>query len=393
MSLRTVIIAATLAVDILAPGSPQSATGDTILVWKIGSPWRGEIPAATVPSHFRGAARRLGFGVAVATFPASGFAARFADAVARNTAPDVIVFDNFGIMNGITTPLGRFDGIGQDPTRRAQLIRVTEAFDEWLGPSRGWTYLFTLSRHYEAASTLALSLRQCQDNTAAVALGGEFADIVSTTARAYLAHDPIDVQRHADLERLSIGMPSRAPARVDGVRMCGHWGNDKFAVAVVDGTYQSDEAIGHPRVVLVLRKPGSHWHVLVVARDPISTTEFVDRIREIADRLSPHASGRGLPIPVSVLAPPAGQYPEPAAGQRFGDFVWRSSPSEDVVAEVAEFAYSDDTRLIAMPPTPPAARVRLSAGQLVSGASWRWRVWSISQTGDVVLSDVRTFVH
>ena len=56
-----------------------------------------------------------GFHVALETFRASGFAARFSEAVARNAAPDVLVFDNFGIIDGITTDLGRFDGIAQDP--------------------------------------------------------------------------------------------------------------------------------------------------------------------------------------------------------------------------------------------------------------------------------------
>jgi hypothetical protein len=80
----------------------------------------------------------------------------FADAVGRGAAPDVLVFDNFGVMDGITTGLGHFEGIGQEPTLRRQFVKVTGAFDELLGPQRGWTYLFALSANHAAARTLAL---------------------------------------------------------------------------------------------------------------------------------------------------------------------------------------------------------------------------------------------
>ena len=50
------------------------------------------------------------------------------------------MFDNVGIVNGITTDLGTFIGIGQDSVTRKQLIQVTSSFDELLGPARGWTF-------------------------------------------------------------------------------------------------------------------------------------------------------------------------------------------------------------------------------------------------------------
>jgi hypothetical protein len=128
----------------------------------VGSPWRGDTPAAAVPASFRAALTDRGFDLVVDAFPARGFATRFADAAARNAAPDVLVFDNFGVMNGITTPLGSFEGIATDATRRAELIRVTGSFDELLGPARGWTYLFTLSSHHVHAYNLALELGGCR---------------------------------------------------------------------------------------------------------------------------------------------------------------------------------------------------------------------------------------
>jgi hypothetical protein len=46
------------------------------------------------------------------------------------------VFDNFGVMDGITTQLGKFEGIGEEPIIRRDLIRVTGAFDALLGPEK-----------------------------------------------------------------------------------------------------------------------------------------------------------------------------------------------------------------------------------------------------------------
>jgi hypothetical protein len=91
----------------------------------------------------REAAKR-GFRLTVESFPAHGFAARFSEAVATSAAPDVIVFDNFGVIDGITTPLGTFEGIGRDPTIRTKLVRVTGALDELLPPQRGWDLPFFL---------------------------------------------------------------------------------------------------------------------------------------------------------------------------------------------------------------------------------------------------------
>ena len=94
------------------------AAGDAIRIWKVGSPHRGEIPPTTLPPALAREATRRGFRLSIEAFPATGFATTFFDAVARGAAPDLLVFDNFGVMQGITTALGHFDGIGQDPSRK-----------------------------------------------------------------------------------------------------------------------------------------------------------------------------------------------------------------------------------------------------------------------------------
>jgi hypothetical protein len=64
------------------------------------------------------------------------------------------------------------------------------------------------------------------------------------------------------------------------------------------------------------------------------------------------------------------------------------------VAEIVEFAYQDDARLFLRRPVLSESRGQISAGQLwTTRSTWKWRVWSITRTGDVVFSDARTFPH
>ena len=71
-------------------------------------------------------------------------------------------------------------------------------------------------------------------------------------------------------------------------------------------------------------------------------------------------------------------------------------PSEDVVAEIAEFSYHEEARLVLLPRRNPGVprHVHVSAGQLwTTGGEWAWRVWSITRSGEITFSEMRTFVH
>jgi hypothetical protein len=96
--------------------------------------------------------------------------------------------------------------------------------------------------------------------------------------------------------------------------------------------------------------------------------------------------------PAQLLSPDNGDFPVPDAGQRFGSFTWQPSPSGNVVAQIVEFAYQNDDRLFFMPSQNDAPPDRVSAGSLWrTGSEWKWRVWSISDTGAIAFTDYRTF--
>jgi hypothetical protein len=134
--------------------------------------------------------------------------------------------------------------------------------------------------------------------------------------------------------------------------------------------------------------------LLVAARDPVSNHRFVTLLPGLSRILAHDIPAGPLPTPVMLRSPQNGGFPTRPNAARFGDFEWQSSTSEDVVAEIAEFSYHDDARLFLLRPRTPGTSQHISTGKLWSTqGEWAWRVWSITRSGEIVFSEVRTFVH
>jgi hypothetical protein len=163
-----------------------------------------------------------------------------------------------------------------------------------------------------------------------------------------------------------------------------------FASSVV--AIDSNERIGRRSVVTVLHLDDA-WRALSVATDPISARRFASDALSFAQRLAPGSNAsKESPIGPAVILTPDGAFPSPEAGERFGDFVWKGSPSTRVIGEVAEFNYGHDVRLFLFPGASDGQDRRLSTGQLWrTRTPWVWRVWSIGGDGSVVFSETRQF--
>lgn len=365
---------------------PQAVT-----IWKVGSPHHTSTPEPDVPRALAQKAADRGLRLRVESFPAQGFAVAFADAVLRTSVPDILAVDNFGIISGITTPLGVFAGIAEDPAVRRDLIRVTGAFDA-LGSSGGWTYLFAASRNHHLARQLALRAPECAESSRKLAADVELSALASAVGAAYLEGDENRLAVYSDPERLRGAAVTREPVTAAAARVCKAWGNQRLAFVQVNAAYEGATAVGHARILLTFRQR-SGWQVLAAARDPVSNGRFTTQLSTLEALLSDDAPGPPQ-VPAILLWPPDSTYPHAAPDQRFGDFTWQTSPSTDTVAEIVEFQYADDVRMVLSPPSQPASPQRVSAGELwtVLG-EWQWRVWTVARSGDVVFSASRRFRH
>jgi hypothetical protein len=378
--------------------APASA-GETITVWKVGSPYTEDTPDSTIPPDLEAQAEKLGMQLSVKAFPATGFAQALFDAFDSGEEPDVLAFYDYGIIIGAETPLGKFAGIASDARVRRALVEVTATFDKlewvhWRGRN-GWEFLLTTSKHYPAAKRLAMRSPECQTNWPTTPLSGDLQEIVPEAAKPYLEANPASLGPLEDDARLHTGSENPKRRQVVELKTCGGWGNDRLAFAPVVSSYESPKALGHVSALLILRKRKSGWKLLAAATDPLTMKGFVDRLPELEKSLNGSRVSVESILPAQLLSPPDRQYPKPATGQRFGDFTWQRSLSPDCVAEIIEFAYNDDARLfIQFPSSSTPAQEQISDGMLVSGYGlWRWRVWSVSSGGDIVFSDVRSFPH
>lgn len=371
-----------------------------IVVWKVGSPYRDNAPEARVPILLARAAEQMGLEITVRSLPAKGFAQQFFDAVNQGQEPDLLVINNFGIIDGITTPLGDFTGIGTDKTVRKTLVGVTNSLNGFAG----WdaftnlglaVYLVTSSKHSEAARAFAIRSPDCHPNWAAPPLTSDLQEAVDTMARAYLQGNQESFAAWEDPDRLHSDVENPKRRNILKMQPCGFWGDDRLAFVPVVSSYESPTTVGHISLLLILRQHAGEWKVLTASTDPITLSSFTSGIPRLVKLLQGVPTPGENPIAAKLLAPVDGRSPMPSGGQRFGDYVWRPSPSTDVVAQVVEFAYQDDARLfLRLVSGNSQPDDRISDGLLWTSRSlWQWRVWSISETGAITFSDVRSFGH
>ena len=361
-----------------------------ILIWSVRSPHTGAIPRGDLPSDLSAAADRLGLDLHLETFPAGGFAATFENAIRLKLPPDLITFDNYGIMEGMTTQLGRFEGIAVKPADKARLVEITRALDGLLGSARGWVFAYKPSVNYEAVRKLALRSPECAFGESWPADRAELQKPVADVISAFIGNHSAMIQHYADPFRIDTST-TREAGTAKEIRLCGFWGNDKLAFVSVNASYDSARAFGHTAALLIFRKTAEIWKLLVVSRDPISTGRFIETLRERPPLRASDSRTNRLE-PAILFSPPPMTYPTPESGERFGKFTWRRSASNTPL-EIAEFAYNGDARMLATDTAGDArGEKELSAGLLWHYRGiWQWRIWSIADSGDVAFSEARPF--
>lgn len=403
-----------LPVESARATATSKPSSKVIRIWIVGSAHTNALPPAVVPPELRQRAESLGYTIEVEAFVPSGFATHFHQALQTHNEPEILSFDNYGVLSGIRTRLGWFQGIDWDRRTASSLALVHETMTS-LQPL-GWVMLVRSAVNYEAARALSMRPPECDarsgraTNPSTIAPGLREAQEKAVLAtRAYIDCDRSALAAISDESHL--GQQCFQPlsdTKVESVKVCGVSGNDKLAfVSLVSGfsavvrdpralvPSKQGMDLGQKSILAVLRNQSGTWRLLAITHDPVNTlvrSRFTTA-GTLANLLD-HGPTAGITIEPARLLTPNGVYPAAQNGQRYGDLIWEPSTSTDVIGQVAEFVWGKDTnwgltRLFFL----PASENKLSIGKLMSGGPTAWRVWSINKSGEVVFSVQHSFKH
>ena len=397
----------------LAPVGHTKSTSNLIRVWTVGSPHTGALPPAVVPPELRQRAESLGYTVQVETFRANGFTDKFREALQNHSEPEILTFDNYGVISGIQTQKAWVEGLYPGNRVAWPLALVHETLSSL--QQRGWVMLVRSAVNYEAAFALAMPPAQCElqsgvvDSPSIESPLRQAQEKAVFATRAYLDCDRSIQFGISDESRLvqQCYLP-RSDMKVQSVNVCRVSGNDKLAFVTLvstftaevrepDTSYRTKQGmdLGQQSILAVLRNVGGTWRLLAITHDPMNTVARIPLTNSSAI-LKSLDQGQPTGITPEAAQPlmPDGLFPLRKKGERFGDFIWQPSPSSDVIGQVVEFSLGKDTnywftRLFFLPPSEN----KISSGLLMSGGTSTWRVWSISKGGDVAFSEQHSFKY
>jgi hypothetical protein len=391
----------------VTPARAAKSSSNVIRVWTVGSPHTGALPPAVVPPDLRQRAESLGYTIEVETFRAIGFTGRFRQALKEHNEPEILAFDNYGVISGVRTANGWFEGIDSDRRMAPNLVLVHETLFSL--QTRGWVMLVHPAVNYEAARTLSTPPAECDARSSraedpALRLAQEKAVFAT---RAYLDCDRPALAAVSDDSRLmqQCFMP-QSNTKVEAVKACRVSGNQKLAfVSLVSGfSAQLRDStgllrstvgmeLGQQSIFAVLRNQNGNWRLLAITHDPMNTSQprALTTSKGFLNSLDQEQPADLTPQSARLLMPD-GMLPVPPKGERFGDFIWQPSESTDVIGQVAEFTWGKGTnygltRLFFL----PASENKVSSGLLMNGGLSQWRVWSVSKSGDVAFSEQHSF--
>jgi hypothetical protein len=392
---RVLATACIVAILPMISRGAQPAPPAVVHVWKIGSPHRGDAPVATIPSSLDAEAHRLGFELQMRVFRARDFASAFFSARVTNDEPDILVIDNMGHINGITTPLGSFDGIASDPNVAGVLVKVSESLNEF--QPTPWEYLIRTSKHHAQARALATRKIDCR-STWPDAVGSA---VLKTAEQAVVAYFLDDKSTYTGLVNgdpadTAIHLPHE-PRSITDIHVCDGWGTDRLAFMQVVAAFEGQDEIGYRTfLAAVASSVGGEPRALMLG----GSTTIIPTLRRDAAPFSTDTTG-------SVVQPPIVDTPEDGAtasrmppetrpmmswiarGAAFCLIEWQFGQGTGEKWEGSGFAFVRNG-----PETSrDGAAVTMRAPFGVGRQPHRWRVWAISDRGDVARSPWRTLFY
>jgi len=370
--------------------TPQLAN-PVIHIWKVGSPHEGNTPDNTIPLDLQNAAAVLGYQLIMETFPAKGFDKVFFDAVQTNTQPDILAFDNYGIIEGITTDLGTFEGIGNN-----SLIFVNGSFVSLESNQGGWEVLVSTSQNFEGARQFALSYgKECDAkfignlNDLNASIVTEIKGLAIDATLEYFGRDSkaLDDLSGGQYAKESLAIPD-IDITIHNTNICSLWGNERIAFVESLATFETTGSLGQNRRLIVLSNSGSSWKLLLIS----DYTGIIQELYQQVSLLPSEQVGESINKPI-LLGPP-----DQANLPRFTDSTsleWTTTGTTTVVYLIEyQFGYdswwsgSGFTSVQPSSLTGETAKVPIPFG-VGHQQPHRWRVWAIDKSGNFEISEWR----
>jgi len=361
---------------------------DHILIWKVGSPYRGDVPDATVPVDLQEAAQKLGHQIAMETYPAEGFALRFTNAIKRKAEPDVLAFDNYGVLTGITASLGSFEGL--PVSDRKVLISVSESLQSLEDEHGGWEFLIATSHNFGKAKDLVLNSITCNGRSAGLVTDPALlSEITGPTLYAIFAGVFGGNTGMAISSLFGEDSVLRDSPKVNDIRICGIWGNRRLAFVNTAILFQSATALGHRSSLVVLTRAGSSWELKLISRD----VRIIRKLSEQLPKLANDTDGGHLQAPSLRDPPDQARLPRFPESER-PVLEWDNSGLQTAAYliesqfEESPAAWSDSAFELVLQRAPRTVRVGAPFG--VGMQPHRWRIWAIDKNGGTAISGWRT---
>ena len=396
MRTRILLLAAIVCLPPLSliPRAAQRSPAIVVHVWKVGSPHRGDTPVPNIPPLLDAEAHRRGFALDMRVFRAKDFASAFFAARITNEEPDILVVDNMGHIEGITTPLGSFQGIGSDPNVAAVLVRVSDSLKAF--QPTPWEYLIRTSKHYAEAKALATRPIDC-DSLGPEGIGSGLSKTAEQAVIAYFENarntfadlvsgDPADTAMYLPHE----------PRSLTDVRVCDGWGNDRIAFVEVIASFEARDEVGYRRFLAAVASVDDRPRVLMLGDS--------NSIIPVLQRQAPPFHDDA---PTAVLQPPVIMTPDDGATATRLPPASRpmvSWKNRDAAFSLVEWQFGrgrgEDWEGSGFAFVPANAGTRSDPASLTIRAPFgvgrqphRWRIWALSARGDVARSEWRTLFY
>ena len=382
----------------------------SLLVWRVGDIGSEDLPDTDVPADLRRRAKKLNYDIDIEAISAKSVTAKLRAAMKQNREPDIITYHDRGVLEGTETDSEKLAGIHSIEGVKESFVFVNNTLNS-IQKKVGWIALLNTSQNHDIAKQLALPEPECKKTAETQLIGNVDRDGIENFVQNYtpalFSNSKTEFEKYLS-ESAIVGLGSGYSQKQKDIKICSVVANNNLAVVSTVVAHDDRGSVGHLDVLLVLHQENDERPRAAVRRK--GTREFdnwrllTQQIGYIIEDARPYINKLGNAIaeseqntsdllPASNLTP-ENIRPKPAEGERFGEFTWQPSQSDDVVAEIIEFSHGVDARLfVKFRDDRIAVEDSISAGGLYHTDSdkWRWRVWSIAADGSIAFSKTQTF--